>query len=166
MSRDRKILLIILVFSMAASLSAINLLILSDRSSRARSGIEQLEPQYLKLHGGGEEVSAESIDALKSMIDMERSRFFPLDETDPYLLGIKILGMLEKRGIKVGQYKTLELEGGFLLEFSVRSRSSSLFSFWEDLYGEDKYYRIPYLSINNEKDGVSCTFRIGYAVYE
>lgn len=166
MNRDRKILLLILFFSVIASLTSINLIVLKDRRDRALSGLDLMERQFVRLQEKSRGISPESIDELKTLIELEKGRFFSKEETDPYRLGLEILAMLEKRGIKVAQYKTLQQEEGFLLEFSVSARASSFFPFWEDMNRQGRYYDVPYFSIKTEKSGVSSTFRIGYAVYE
>lgn len=166
MNRDRKILLIILLFSLVLSLSIINMIMLSDRRSRAASNRELLESQYEKLNIRSVEIPAEEIRSLKSFLDEEKQRFFTDDETDPYKLGLEIIDKLEKNRLTVLQYRTLEEEESFLLEFSIQGQAIRFFSFWEDLYGLNRYYTVPQFSMKNEKSGISATFRIGYALYE
>lgn len=166
MNRDRKILLILFSISLVASLTAINMIILSDRHSRAASNRKLLENQYEKLNIRSVEIPEEEIDSLQVYLDEEKMRFFTDDETDPYKLGLEIIDKLETNRLTVLQYMTLEIEDSFLLEFSVQGQSVRFFSFWEDIYGHNRYYSIPQLSMKNEKEGISATFRIGYALYE
>lgn len=142
------------------------MVILNDRNSRNSTNIAMLENQYTRLPGGGSRISGDTLSRMRNLLEEEKQRYFAPDERDPYKLGIEILAMVEKRGIKVLQYKTMDQKEGFLLEFSVSAKAVSFFTFWQDLYSKGKYYTIPYFSIKNESDGLSATFRIGYAAYE
>lgn len=166
MNKERKILLVILLFSILFSLSTFNIFWLTGRRERAQARIDVLEKQYIRLTNKGLTVPEGTLELWESCMEEERDRFFTKEEKDPYKLGIEILAMLENQGIQVMQYKTLEVEDGFLLEFSLEARTSSFFNFWQTLYKKEKYYSIPYFTLKNEKKGISSTFRIGYALYE
>jgi len=166
MNRDRKILLTILFFSLVISLSVINLTILNDRNRRNQASIDALENQYARLQKGGRDIPPEILAEMEMIIEGEKLKYIAREDSDPYKLGLEIIALLERRGISVVQYKTLDLKEGYLLEFTVSSEAVSFFSFWRDFSKKDKYFNIPYFSVRNEKDGLSSTFRIGYAAYE
>lgn len=166
MNKDRRILLIILFFSILASLTFINIFTLNEKRSGIRSGIENLEMQYLKLGSRTGEISEDDIDTLKELIEKEQLRYFQSENTDPYRFGLDIKDLLESNSLYVREYKTIEQDNAFLIEFSVEGSSRKFFTFLEDIYKREKNYRFPYFSVKNEKEGISSTFRIGYAFYE
>lgn len=166
MNRDRKILLIILYFSIIISLSVLNLFILSERKADVYSNIKILEKQFVKLGIRTGDIPEGDLEKLKELISEESSRYFIKEESDPYELGLKIISMLEFEYLEIKEYRTLEVEDSYVLEFSVKGSSYRFFRFLQTLYSEDKNYRIPQFSLKNEKEGISSTFRIGYAFYE
>jgi len=165
-NRDRKILLTILFISVLISLSVINLTILNDRNARNQSTMAALENQYTRLQKGGREIPPEILSEMEDLIEGEKQKYIPVEDSDPYKLGLEIISLLEGRGIRVVQYKTLDLKEGYLLEFTVSAQASPFFSFWRDFSEKGTYFHIPYFSVRNERDGLSSTFRIGYAAYE
>lgn len=166
MIKERKILLIILYFSFLISLSAMNLFLLNERRSEVLTNIELLEKQYGKLGIRTGDYPRGDLDKLKGFINDESSRYFRKEDSDPYVLGLKIISMLELQNLDIREYRTLEINDSYLLEFSVKGSSYGYFRFLQNLYSDDKNYKIPQFSLKNEKEGISSTFRIGYAFYE
>lgn len=166
MNKERKILLLILYFTILISLSALNLFVLNERRSDVLTNIELLEKQYVKSGVRTGDFPREDLDELRELISKESARFFSIEESDPYELGLKIISMLETRNLEIGEYRTIEIDDSYLLEFSIKGSSYGFFRFIQTLYSEDKNYKIPQLALKNEKEGISSTFRIGYAFYE
>ncbi|MBI9099722.1 MAG: hypothetical protein JEY91_14680 [Spirochaetaceae bacterium] len=166
MNRDRKILLIILFFTVISSLSFLNIFILKERRSHTLNRLTVVEKNYEKLGGTIRRVPEDEIRFLKEQIEVEKGRFFSEEEMDPYKFGLEIKGLLENRSMTIISYKTIELEDIYLIEFTVTGSSTGFFRFLKTLYDRQLYYHFPYFSIKNEKYGISSTFRIGYSLYE
>jgi len=166
MNKDRKILLIILFLSVLFSLSAMNIIVKKDYRSDLLNRILLTEQKLQKLNKVSQGASVDDVNELKGLIEKEKSRFFDIEESDPYKLGIEIKDLLEKNNITVKSYKTIEEEHNFLIEFSIAGNPSHFFSFMQTLYEHNKNYRFPFCSIRNESTGISADFRIGYAFYE
>lgn len=166
MNKERKILLIILFFSLVLSISFMNIFMLKEKRNNLVSTINVMEKQYEKLGIHTGDVSQDDIQKLKDMIELEKMRYFQAESTDPYRFGLEIKALLESNSLQVKGYKTLEQDDSFLIEFSVEGSSQGFFSFLKTIYEKEKNYRFPYFTIKNEKSGISSTFRIGYALYE
>ncbi len=166
MNKDRKILLIILYFSILLSLSFLNIFILNEKRTEVLTNIELLEKQYVKRGNRSDNSPLGDLEKLRDLISTESSRYFSIEDSDPYELGLKIISMLESQHLEIGEYRTLEIDDSYLLEFSIKGSSYGFFRFLEILYHEDNNYKIPQLALKNEKEGISSTFRIGYAFYE
>lgn len=166
MNKERKILLVILYFSILISLSALNVFILNERRSDVLTNIKLLEKQYVKLGIPTCNFPQGDLEKLRELLSKESSRYFRVEESDPYELGLKIISMLELQNLEIREYRTLEIENSYLLEFSVKGSSYGFFRFLQTLYSEDKNYKIAQFALKNEKEGISSTFRIGYAFYE
>lgn len=166
MNRERKILLIILFFSVLTSLSFINAFILSEKRTEVLNRINLLEQQYAKLGIVNHPYSHQVIEKAVDLLAEEKSMFFSRNNTDPYEFGLSLISMLEQKGLTIKSYKTLEEKDSFFLEFSVEGRAASFFAFLDTVYSSGKKYRFPYLSIQNREKGIHVDFRIGYAFYE
>jgi hypothetical protein len=166
MNRDRKILLIILFFTLVISASALNLFILGEKHTVVRNRITLVEQNLNKMGLGTRGISVEEISFYKDGIEAEKARYFERNETDPFKFAIEIKSLLESEKLTVNSYKSIESENSYLIEFSIEGSSVSFFRFLDELNQLNKNYIFPQLSLKNEKKGISSVFRIGYLIYE
>ncbi len=166
MNKDRKILLLILFFSVLVAFSFLNVLNLSEKMENLKSKILSSEMMYSRIGMDHKEILPEDVEEYRKMIDDEKSAFFVSEDTDPYKFGLEIKDMLEKSKLNVISYKTIEEEDSYLIEFSINGSTYNFFSFLKNLNRSGMNYRFPYLTIRNEKRGLSSVFRIGYSLYE
>ena len=166
MNKERRILLIILFFSVVVSLSFINVFTLKDRSNNLNMTINITEKKYNKLAVNNPGISEEYLSRLMKLIEEEKSGYFSINDVNPYIFGQEIKALLELNNINVKSYKTTEKDNLYIIEFSVDGTPYNYFSFFNSLYKTGKNYKIPYLTIQNEKTGISSIFKIGYSIYE
>lgn len=166
MNKERKILIILFILSTSISISIFNIIYLRDRYNNVQDTRAQLLLQLEDLDKAPVDVNENDLSSFKELLDKEKRKFLASDEADPYKMGLSIISLMENSGVKINEYRTIKNDESFLLEFSVESASPYFFKFWESLLSADQYYSVPLLTLNNEKDGISAVFRIGYAVYE
>ncbi len=166
MNKDRKILLLILFFSVLVAFSFMNILTLSDKRKKLKSNILSSEMMYSRIGRDHKEILPEDVEEFRKNIEEEKKAFFVSEDTDPYKFGLEIKDLLEKSKLNVISYKTIEEEDSYLIEFSIKGSTYNFFSFLNNLNRSGMNYRFPYLTIRNEKRGLSSVFRIGYSLYE
>lgn len=166
MNRDRKILLIILFFTILLSVSFVNFTIVTEKREQILLRTKLINQKIQKLKENRGNISTEELLFYKDYMENEKKKFFRGDETDPYKFGIDIKESLEKEHLNIRSYRTIESEEEYLLEFSISGSSYDFFNFLKKLYDRDLNYSFPYFAVKNEKNGINVTFRIGYIIYE
>jgi len=166
MSRERKILLIILSFSILLSISIMNFFFLNEKHNLLRNRIKIVEQNLNKMERKKRIVSIEEINFYKNEIEKEKARYFDAVDTDPFQFAIEIKSLLENENITVNSYKTIEDGDSLFIEFTVEGQSVSLFRILEKLNNKNMNYLYPLFSVKNLNEGISSIFRIGYMTDE
>lgn len=137
-----------------------------DLQSRIRAIEEQLD-RFQRKPLGKEELLLER-ERLLQEIGREASRFYRVDEIDPYRFANTVRELLSQNGLTIRRYQTIEISTGTLLEFSVEGDSLRFFSFLAAVADSPKYWSIPTVSLSTLADGqrISAVFRITYETIE
>jgi hypothetical protein len=103
-------------------------------------------------------------DLLMKRIGMEKAKYYYADEIDPYQFSITIKNILSEKGLYIKKYQTIEVKKRTYLEYSVTGNALELAEFLRIVEDSDKYWSIPFLSIDARKgDGtIDAVFRINY----
>jgi hypothetical protein len=101
-------------------------------------------------------------------IDELEDRYYQESEMDPYKFGILIKDLLTSKGLTISKYQTIDTKDLILLEFSVIGDALGFSEFLESVSLSDKYWSIPYLTINaNNRNGrIQAVFRITYGMID
>lgn len=166
MTKDRRILFILLITLIFISLTLIIFFIQSGKREQILERTGLIENMFVKINKDLNALSIEDYNYIKELVEEEKRRFLDRVDYDPYRLAIDIKQMLHDDNLKVMNYRTGDFCDQYVVEFSITGSSIDLFSFLEKLYRRDLYYIIPSFSIKNEKVGISVIFTIGYSVYE
>jgi len=169
-SRREKLLLNLLAWVVAAVV--LGFLGAAELEKRAglREKITQLEkqiPQY-GAHLSGEELLEARRQSLERELEAERSHYYEPGRMDPYRFGTLVREALVANRLRIERYQTLEAGKRMLLEFSVAGSALDLMRFLEAVSASEKYWSMPFLSINARQAGgaVEAVFRIGYETLE
>ena len=171
MTRDRRVLLVLLGVSLLVSIFGSLLYVGLDKLHTTREQIEQLKKQYAKLLTSDPE---ESIDLREKMQELHRARdaelrrYYGRDEIDLYRFGSAVNAMLARHGIVVEQFRTATAASRSVLELSARGTSPAFMAFLSEVSMAQKYWTIPYLHIQSSSASgfLTCEFQIGYLVNE
>lgn len=164
MNRERKILIVILYISSIVSISALLFFNMWNRKEVLVRENHLLEKQYVKLKEKDISVSMDSLTEVQLVSDAYTKRFQDESLLDPYELGLNLLEMMHKREIQVQQYKTVEIDKQPYIEYSLEALPVNFFAFLQELYKQELYYHIPYLTLNRETEKLNVSFRIAYAI--
>lgn len=101
---------------------------------------------------------------LVERIGMEKAKYYYRDEIDPYQFSTIIKNLLSEKGLYIKKYQTIEVKERTYLEYSVSGDALELAEFLRVVADSDKYWSIPFLSIDARKgDGtIDAVFRINY----
>ena len=141
-----------------------NVILLTEKRELLRERTSLLEQKISKLNDTSHNISPEELNYYREIIEQEKSRFFPAGETDPYKFGIDIKKLLEKEHLTIKNYRTIEQDNHYLIEFSLSGSSYNFFNFLKNLYDRNLNYTFPYFTVKNEKYGLDASFRIGYVL--
>jgi len=105
-------------------------------------------------------------DLYKELAELKH-RFYFEQDIDTYRFGIIIYDLLVSSGLEINRYETMDVGKNTLLEFSVRGNALGFISFLKSVSLSDKYWHIPYVSINSRSGNgvINSVFRIGYEKY-
>ena len=169
LNKREKILLNILLWTVVITfLGIFYLLEISKRADlQERIGLieEQLKRFRIKMPDENELIFKRS-DPYKELAELKH-RFYFEQDIDTYRFGIIIHDLLVSGGIEINRYQTMEVGKNTFLEFSVRGNALGFISFLESVSLSDKYWHIPYVSINSRSGNgvIDSVFRIGYEKY-
>lgn len=171
MTRQRRILLVLLgVSALTAGLGSF-LYVQLDRIRLMDEQIGFLRKQYLKLPADTPTEQAgveERIQGLKRVEADELARYYAGGEMDLYRFGSLVNSLLARRGITVERFRTFSGSSAPVLELSARGTSLAFMAFLSDMSGSSKYWTIPYLHVQSPagNGNVMCEMQIGYLVHE
>jgi Tfp pilus assembly protein PilO len=171
MTRERRVLLVLLAASVLAAILGSLLYAGLDRLRTVDDEIQVLTKQYAKL-SAGETVGLPDLQRgmreLKQAEDAELRRYYEAGEMDLYRFGGAVNTLLARQGIVVDDFRTLSGSNGSVLELTARGTSTSFMAFLSDVSSAPKYWTIPYLHVQSRSgDGsVSCEFQIGYMTHD
>ncbi len=175
MTRQRKVLLILLGASVLAAAFGSYLYVQLDSIRAMDEQVAFLRKQYLKLPADAPTEQAglqKRIEGLNKAESEELARYFGEGELDLYRFGSTVNGMLARRGITVERFRTVTGTSSPgspapVLELSARGTSAALMAFLSDVSERPKYWTIPYLHVQSTPAGfVTCQMQIGYLVHE
>ena len=134
------------------------------RSLKAK--IATLESQTRKLHGRlPDKNSLQSRkEYLIDAIAEEEQRYYTQKEMDPYRFSIIVRKNLLASNLEIHKYQTVEAKDRVYLEFSLSGSALNLMNFLEYASTFEKYWYIPYLSIDAKKGTgtISSILRMHY----
>jgi hypothetical protein len=170
-TRQRRVLLVLLVASVVAAGLGSFLFVQMDRIRLMDEQIGFLRKQYLKLPADTPTERAgleERIQGLKEAEAGELGRYYAESEMDLYRFGSLVSALLARRGLAVQRVRTVSGSSAPALELSVRGTSLSLMAFLSDVSASARYWTIPYLHVQAPagNGSVTCEMQIGYLVHE
>jgi hypothetical protein len=170
-TRQRRILLVLLGVSVLAAGMGSFLYVQLDRMRLLDGQIGFLRKQYLKLPADAPTEQAgleERLQGLKRVEADELSRYYTGGEMDLYRFGSLVNSLLARRGITVERFRTLSGSSAPVLELSAQGTSVALMAFLSDVSASAKYWTIPYLHVQSPagNGNVTCELQIGYLVHE
>ena len=169
LNKREKILLNILLWTVVITfLGIFYLLEISKRADlQERIGLieEQLKRFRIKMPDENELIFKRD-DLYKELAELKH-RFYFEQDIDTYRFGIIIHDLLVSSGLEINRYQTMEVGKNTFLEFSVRGSALGFILFLESVSLSDKYWHIPYVSINSRSENgvINSVFRIGYEKY-
>jgi hypothetical protein len=170
-TRQRRILLVLLGVSVLAAGMGSFVYVQLDRIRLMDEQISFLRKQYLKLPPDTPTEQAgleDRIQGLKRVESDELARYYASGEMDLYRFGSLVNSLLARRGITVERFRTLSGSSAPVLELSARGTSLALMAFLSDVSASSKYWTIPYLHVQAPagNGSVTCEMQIGYLVHE
>ena len=101
---------------------------------------------------------------LEALMKAEKKKYYQADDMDLYRFSITINDLLSSRSLAIKKYQTVEVKDGTCLEYSVSGEAINFVEFLESVAAADKYWNIPYLTIDARKGGgmLEAVFRITY----
>ncbi len=171
MTRERRVLLIILAAALFLSLFGSLLYVGLEKLAVTQERIDRLRKQYLRLPAGA---PGESVDLHQRIRELERAesaelgRYYDKDEIDLYRFGSAVNAMLAHHGIIVEQFRTVTETNRSVLELTLRGTSPSFMAFLSEVSAAQKYWTIPYLHIQSSSGNgsLTCELQIGYLSHE
>ena len=128
--------------------------------------IVTLESQMQKLHGRLPDKSSlqSRKEYLIDAIAEEEQKYYSQKEIDPYRYSITVRKALLANNLEIQKYQTVEVKEKVFLEFSLSGSAYNLMSFLKIASTSEKYWYIPFLSIDAKKgDGsISAILRMYY----
>ncbi len=128
--------------------------------------IATLESQMLKLHGRLPDESGlqSRKEHLIEAISKEERKYYAKKEIDPYRYSIAVRKTLLANNLDIQKYQTVDVKDKVFLEFSLSGSAYSLMTFIKTASTSEKYWYIPFLSIDAQKGGgrISAVLRMHY----
>ena len=169
MNKREKILLNILLWTVVITFSGIFFLFEVNKKADLDERIELLEEQLkrYRIKMPDQKDLIFQRDNLSIELAELKHRFYIEQDIDTYRFGIIIHDLLVASGLEINRYQTIEAGKNTFLEFSVKGNALDFISFLKSVSLSDKYWYIPYISINSRSvNGViNSVFRIGYEEY-
>lgn len=167
MTRERRILLILLAVVGGGCLLAVALVAGFSRLEADRTQLALLQQRYARL---APETSPSRSDLeakvalLERTIARENEGFYAKGAMNPYRFATFISSLLASEHINVEQFRTAQAASGKLLDFTVSGSSQSIVSFLAKLSRNRKYIVVPYfhLQAHPSSENLTCEFQIGY----
>jgi len=165
-SKRERALLFVLLWVLAAFAAGIVSYFKIEEMTALGQKTDMLEKQVQKLTlkaPNSDDLIGEK-DRLMQSIGTEKEKYYYTDEIDPYQFSIILKKILSETGLYIKKYQTIEVKERTYLEYSVSGDALQLAAFLRVVSDSEKYWSIPFLSINARKgDGtVDAVFRINY----
>jgi hypothetical protein len=96
-----------------------------------------------------------------------KERLYSEEETDTYKFGNTIQTLLTKNKMQIVRTQPVRIEGNTYIEFSITGNVLNFINFLKTITESNKYWKIPYLVINNKNinNSLRIDFRISYETY-
>lgn len=148
------------------SIAGIYFYIILEKIKLLRDNIWYVENQIQEIINrvpAEEELLARKNRTLEEL-SREKEKFYLREELDPYQYSIIIRKLLISNGMNIKRYQTVEVKDITYLEYSVVGDALGFVEFIKNVSSSDKYWNIPYLSIDARKgdDNINSLFRITY----
>jgi len=169
LNKREKILLHILLWTAVTAFLGIFCLFEINKKADLQERIELLEEQLKKYRikiPDENELIFQKDNLSKELAELKH-KFYIEQDIDTYRFGIIIRDLLVASGLGINRYQTMESGENIFLEFSVKGNTLGFISFLKSVYSSDKYWHIPYISINTRSGNgvIDSVFRIGYEEY-
>jgi hypothetical protein len=165
-SKRERALLFVLMWALAVSAAGIVCYFKVEEMSALQQKTALLEKQVQKstLKAPNSDDLLKKKELLMQRIGTEKEKYYYADEIDPYKFSTVIKNILSEKGLYIKKYQTIEVKERTYLEYSVSGDALQLAAFLRVVAGSEKYWSIPFLSIDARKgDGtVDAVFRINY----
>jgi hypothetical protein len=169
---DRKTKVLLSLLAAALAIVAVGIVLSTglERLVDARAAAERYEMRIAKLRKflpTSLDLNA-SRDALRKEIAATESRFYSVDEMNPYSFGAVVKRKITSLGINVQRYQVIDVKGTSYVEFSAYGKARSFVTFLRDVSESEKMWTIPSMSmtLREGSDIVDAVLRIGYAVVD
>jgi len=170
MSRERTILIWILIIAVSLSAVSVFVFIGLERYSLATERVEKYENQIRLIAQEllSEKTLLERREMLLESVKEEKRYFYTQAEMDPYAFGILVKDILTSLKLDLTRYQTIESGKGAFLEFNLSGDVLNVIEFLRKVSDSQKYWSVPYLVVKMRPGGNSSdvVLRIGYEVVD
>ncbi len=101
-------------------------------------------------------------DRLTGAIATEKDRYYASQEQDLTRLGIRMLALVRKNGLRYTRLNKVESRDGRFLEVALEGHIVDIMRLLDDIYANPKYLNVSFLSISTKAARTSATLRINY----
>jgi hypothetical protein len=156
--REQK-LLYVLTLIIIVSVSVLFLFVKMEEMRLLKEKIAALESQARKSHGRLPDKNSlrSRKEYLVDAIIKEEKKYYTRMEIDPYRFSIIVRERLLANNMKIQKYKTAEVKDQVYLEFSLSGSALDLMNFLKYSSTFEKYWYMPFLSIDSNKNDGSIT---------
>jgi hypothetical protein len=166
LNKREKILLRILLSIIVIACAGVYYYLKIERLRTLQEQIQLTEQQIKKisLKTPDEVQIAKQRNLLHEELKEEREKLYSSSEIDPYQFSITIRELLAANRLTIKKYQTIEVKENTYLEFSISGDALGLTEFLKSVFSSNKYWYIPFLSVDARKaDGsITAVLRITY----
>lgn len=169
MNKRERILLNVLLWTVVVAFIGVFFFLEVNKKADLQERIELVEEQLkrFRVKMPDENKLVLKRDNLSKELAELTHRFYSEQDIDTYGFGIIIHDLLVSSGLEINRYQTMEVGKNIFLEFSAKGNALGFISFLKSVSLSDKYWHIPYISINSRSGNgvINSVFRIGYEKY-
>ncbi len=149
MTNERRILLILLVVASVVSGGIVLVPVIRTERAAIEESIAQHEAHLIELQGAEEIAHSTAADlaALEERYDQLSSRFYDVNEIDPYLFASRVSDRIAAQGMTIVRSQPRTDESGGQVEIEVRGRASELLAFLSGISEQDQLWSVPFVSV-------------------
>jgi hypothetical protein len=104
----------------------------------------------------------ENYERLGQAIALEKDRYYYPEERDLTRLGMKMLSLVRRNGLRYTRLNKVDSKDGSHVEIALNGGIVNVMGLLKDIYANPKYLNVVFLSVNNKSGRANVTLRINY----